>query len=347
MPVPRETFLSNVWRDGIFQDKVLFCTGGAGTICSMQVRAFVALGGNACITGRNPEKTKAGAADIASVRPGAKVIGIVADVRDVKAMDAAAERCATELGSIDFAIAGAAGNFLAPMAQLSSNAFKTVMEIDALGSFNTAKAVLPYLVESVKKHKNTGKTEPTGTGGRIIFISASFHFRGQPLQAHVMAAKAAVDQISSSVAMEYGPFGITSNVITPGPIAGTEGMERLSKSDERSVKESKAKIPVGRWGEVKEIADATVFLFSDAASYVNGVVLVVDGGQWRTTGADMGSTWKYPDFFLGGGVVEGVKGGKKISSLPHTVRACRSYEVGYSAVIDAGPLRMVHGGHPQ
>ncbi|KAK5726368.1 peroxisomal 2 4-dienoyl-CoA reductase sps19 [Elasticomyces elasticus] len=311
MPVPRETFLSNVWRDGIFDNKVLFCTGGAGTICSMQVRAFVALGGNACITGRNPEKTERGAADIASVRPGAKVIGIVADVRDIKAMDAAAERCAKELGSIDFAIAGAAGNFLAPMAQLSSNAFRTVLEIDTLGSFHTAKAVMPYLVESVKKHKNSGKIERAGTGGRIIFISASFHFRGQPLQAHVMAAKAAVDQISSSVAMEYGPFGITSNVITPGPIAGTEGMERLSKQDEQSTKASKAIIPVGRWGEVKEIADATVYLFSDAGSYVNGVVLVVDGGQWRTTGADMGSTWKYPDFFLSGGVVEGVKGGKK------------------------------------
>ncbi|KAK1065734.1 peroxisomal 2 4-dienoyl-CoA reductase sps19, partial [Friedmanniomyces endolithicus] len=273
MPVPRETFLSSVWRDGIFKDKVLFCTGGAGTICSMQVRAFVALGGNACITGRNAEKTEKGAADIASVRPGAKVIGIVADVRDMVAMEAAAERCATELGSLDFAIAGAAGNFLAPMSQLSSNAFKTVMEIDTLGSFHTAKAVLPYLIQSVQKHKNSGKEEPSGTGGRIIFISASFHFRGQPLQAHVMAAKAAVDQISSSVAMEYGPHGITSNVITPGPISGTEGMERLSTADARSVKECKAKIPVGRWGEVKEIADATVFLFSDAGSYVNGVVL--------------------------------------------------------------------------
>ncbi|KAK0890092.1 peroxisomal 2 4-dienoyl-CoA reductase sps19 [Friedmanniomyces endolithicus] len=292
MPVPRETFLSNVWREGILKDKVLFCTGGAGIICSMQVRVFVALGGNACITGRNAEKTEKGAADIASVRPGAKVIGIVADVRDMKAMDAAAERCATELA-------------------LSSNAFKTVMEIDTLGSFHTAKAVLPYLAQSVQKHKNSGKAEPTGTGGRIIFISASFHFRGQPLQAHAMAAKAAVDQISSSVAMEYGPHGITSNVITPGPIAGTEGLERLSESDERSVKKSKAKIPVGRWGEVKEIADATVFLFSDAGSYVNGHVLVVDGGQWRTTSADMRSTCRNPDFFLLGATVEGVKVGKK------------------------------------
>ncbi|EMC99123.1 hypothetical protein BAUCODRAFT_392081 [Baudoinia panamericana UAMH 10762] len=317
MSVPRERYLSNVWRDGIFTDKVLFCTGGAGTICSMQVRAFVALGGNACIIGRNVEKTEKGAADIATVRAGAKVLGIGAvDVRDPKALQAAADRCARELGGIDFAIAGAAGNFLAPMAQLSPNAFKTVIDIDAIGSYNTAKAVMPYLVESVKKHGNTGKAQPTGTGGRIIFISASFHFRGMPLQAHVMAAKAAVDQIAHSVAIEFGPYGVTSNVITPGPIAGTEGMERLSRSDEHTVTESKRQIPVGRWGEVKEIADATVYLFSEAGSYVNGNVLVVDGGQWRTSGANMGgAAMKYPDFLLSGAVVEGVKSGKRTSKI--------------------------------
>jgi peroxisomal 2,4-dienoyl-CoA reductase len=314
MPVPREEFLSPIWKDGIFKDKVLFCTGGAGTICSMQVRAFVALGGNACIIGRNVEKTENGAKDIATVRPGAKVLGLGnVDVRDAKSLQDAADKCAKELGGIDFAIAGAAGNFLAPMAQLSTNAFKTVMEIDALGSFNTAKACLPYLVESVKKHKNSGKSNPTGTGGRIIFISASFHFRGSPLQAHVMAAKAAVDQISSSICIEYGPYGITSNVITPGPIANTEGMERLSRSDEDSKERSKRTIPTGRWGEVKEIADATVFLFSEGASYINGVVLVVDGGQWRTSGVSSSESgaFRYPDFLISGDSVTGVKSGRR------------------------------------
>merc|ERR1712070_808125 len=129
MSVPREKYLSPVWKDGLFKNKVLFCTGGAGTICSMQVRAFVALGGNACVIGRNPQKTEQGAKDIAAVRPGAKVIGIGnVDVRDPKMLKDAADRCAKELGGIDFAIAGAAGNFLAPMAQLSPNAFKSVMD---------------------------------------------------------------------------------------------------------------------------------------------------------------------------------------------------------------------------
>lgn len=313
MPVPREEFLSPIWRDGIFDNKVLFCTGGAGSICSMQVRAFVALGGNACIIGRNAEKTEKGAQDIASVRQGSKVIGLGnVDVRDASSLKAAADRCAKELGGIDFAIAGAAGNFLAPLNKLSANAFKTVMDIDAIGSFNTAKACLPYLVESAKKHKNTGKQYPTGTGGRMIFVSATFHYVGKPMQGHVMAAKAAVDQISNSVAIEYGPYGVTSNVVTPGPISGTEGMERLGRSDPESVKASKKIIPLGRWGEVKEIADATVFLFSEAASYINGALIVIDGGQWRTSGASDGrGGWQFPDFLLSGEEVTGVKDPRK------------------------------------
>lgn len=100
------------------------------------------------------------------------------------------------------------------------------------------------------------------------------------MQAHAASAKAGVDALSATTALEYGPRGITSNVITPGPIAGTEGMERLS--DPESAKNGKATrgIPLGRYGTVKEIADATVYLFSDTGSYVNGDVLVVDGGSW-------------------------------------------------------------------
>lgn len=312
MPLTRTDYLSSTWAEGIFKDKVLFCTGGAGTICSVQVRAFVALGGNAAIIGRNAEKTTRMASDIATARANAKVLGLGnIDVRNAEALATAAKKCAEELGGIDFVIAGAAGNFLAPMSQLSANAFKSVMDIDVLGSYNTAKATLPYLLESAKKSPNTSSAcGPEGTGGRIIFISATFHYRGQPLQAHVSAAKSAVDQISNSVALEYGPLGVTSNVISPGPIENTEGMERLSKTDPESVTASKKSIPLGRWGSVREIADATVYLFSGAGSYVNGHVLVVDGGAWRTSGSNMGS-WQYPDFLLEGGVIEGVKGGKK------------------------------------
>lgn len=235
---------------------------------------MVALGANACIIGRNVEKTENMAKDIATVRPGAKVIGIGAvDVRKPELLQAAAARCAKELGSIDFAIAGAAGNFLATMDQISENAMKSVIDIDVLGSYNTVKATLPYLIESAGKHRTDGKTQPpNGTGGRIIFVSATLHYAGTPLQSHVSVAKAGVDAMAVSVAIEQGPKGVTSNVIAPGPIADTEGVDRLSKKDTREA--SAKSIPSGRYGTVKEIADATIYLFSDTGNYVNGEVLV-------------------------------------------------------------------------
>ncbi|KAI3328924.1 hypothetical protein HD806DRAFT_519280 [Xylariaceae sp. AK1471] len=311
MPIPRSEYLSNVWKDGIFDGRVVFVTGGAGTICSAQTRAMVYLGANACIIGRNMEKTESVAADIATARKGAKVLGIGGcDVRDPESLKKAAERCVKELGAIDFVIAGAAGNFVAPIMGLSSNGFKTVMEIDVLGTYNTVKATIPYLIESAARNPNPSTNGLTG--GRIIYVSATFHYAGMPMQAHVAAAKSSVDSISSSVALEFGPFGVTSNVIAPGGIAGTEGMERLSSS-KTSLKETAKHIPSGRWGTVRDVADATVYLFSDAGNYVNGDVLVVDGADWRNKGMGVGrdADMQYPDFLLKGEFSKSVKSGRK------------------------------------
>lgn len=246
------------------ENKVVYCTGGAGTICSAQVRALVHLGADACIVGRNVEKTESVARSIATARSGAKVIGIGGvDVRKLEHLEASVERCVRELGGIDFVIAGAAGNFLAPLEQLSANAFKAVIDIDVIGSYNTVKATLPHLTKSASVNKTNGKDPSTSTGGRLIFVSATLHYRGVPMQTHVAAAKAAVDALSNNVAIEYGPRGLTSNIIAPGPIEGTEGMARLSRSDENGART----IPSGRLGTVREIADATVYLFGGAGNY--------------------------------------------------------------------------------
>jgi len=298
MAVPRSDYLSNVWKDGIFDNKVIFCTGGAGTICSAQVRALVHLGANACIIGRNVVKTEKMAKSIATARKGAKVIGIGGiDVRKIESLESAVETTVKELGAIDFVIAGAAGNFLSPISGLSSNAFRTVLEIDTLGSFNTLKATLPHLLKSAAKNPNTG-TNPS-TGGRIIFVSATFHYTGMALQSHVAVAKAGIDALSATASIEYGPRGITSNIITPGPISGTEGMERLGNREAEAAGEAFKKVPLQRYGTVKEIADGTVYLFSDAGNFVNGEVLVIDGGDWRSPGG-MGGMAKYPDYLLDG-----------------------------------------------
>ena len=195
------------------------------------------------------------------------------------------------------------------------------MEIDVLGTFNTIKAVIPHLVASAAKHP--------GVGGRIIAVSATFHYTGLPFQSHVAAAKAGVDSLMASVALEYGPLGVQANVISPGGIEGTEGMARLSGlgpqhfgkkndggKDAAAVfrKEVAAAIPSGRVGSVKDIADATVFLLSDAANYVNGEVLVVDGAAWRrqgVTGVGLEPGMRYPDYVIKGEFSKNVKTGRK------------------------------------
>ncbi|EXJ91570.1 2,4-dienoyl-CoA reductase (NADPH2) [Capronia epimyces CBS 606.96] len=314
MPLEKHEYLSNVWKDGLFAGKVVFCTGGNGSICSAQVRALVHLGADACIVGRNVEKTERVAKDIATARPGSRVLGIGAvDVRSVESLQQAIDTCVRELGGIDFLIAGAAGNFLAPLAQLSPNAFKSVIDIDVLGSYNVTKLALPHLVASAKKHNSKSslpKHATAGPSGRIVYISATIHYTGLPLQTHVAVAKAGVDALSNNVAIEYGPLGVTSNVIAPGPIGGTEGMDRLAKQPEPGSYPGKG-IPLDRWGQIKEIADATVYLFSDAANFVTAQTLVVDGGAWRTYGGGPGQGFDYPDFILSGAEVTGVGGSKK------------------------------------
>ena len=333
----------------------MFCTGGAGTICSAQVRALVYLGANACIIGRNVEKTEKAAQDIATVRPGAVVIGFGdVDVRKVESVQKAVDACIAKLGGIDFVMydrsfslltsqlpasalsllhvtyqryfddgltffvviirAGAAGNFLAPITALSANAFKSVIDIDVLGSYNTLKATLPALLKSAAANVDASEglhVNPRGTGGRIIFISATLHYAGTPLQTHVNVAKAGVDALSNNVAVEFGPRGITSNIIAPGPIQGTEGMDRLSRKED--AKAGMRGVPLGRCqslpqisfflgncspamklsidvqiqcvltlflpgGRVKEIADATVYIFSDTGNFVTGQTLVGEFG---------------------------------------------------------------------
>lgn len=312
MSIPRSEYLSSVWKDGIFDGRVAFVTGGAGSICSAQTRALIHLGANACIIGRSVEKTEAVARDLATARKGAKVLGIGGcDVRDPESLQKAAERCVQELGAIDFVIAGAAGNFVAPISGLTPNGFKTVIDIDVIGTFNTIKATVPYLIESARRNNEPG--DSVLTGGRIIYVSANFHYTGMPLQAHVSAAKAAIDSLMASVSLEYGPYGIRSNVIAPGAIEKTEGMLRLASS-KTSEGDKRGSVPIGRWGTTRDIADATVYLFSDAGSYVNGEVLVVDGGAWRlrsgyAVGLEAGMT--YPDFLLKGEFSKHLKSGRK------------------------------------
>jgi peroxisomal 2,4-dienoyl-CoA reductase len=193
-----------------------------------------------------------------------KTLAVAADVRQPEQVDAAVKRTAEAFGGLDLLVNGAAGNFLCPVSQLSFNGFRTVVEIDLLGTYNVTKIAFDLLQKNPK--------------ASVINISATLHYGGTPMQSHVSAAKAGIDALTRNLAVEWGPFGIRVNAIAPGPIDETEGMARLAPGDIRT-KMEKA-VPLGRFGRIDEIAQATVFLASDAAAYVTGAIFVVDGGRW-------------------------------------------------------------------
>ena len=171
-------------------------------------------------------------------------------------------RTKEELGPIDVLVAGAAGNFLCPAEQLSANGFKTVIDIDLLGSFNASRAAFEQLKD---------------TRGSIIFISAGQAFTPYAFQLHVAAAKAGIDMMMRNLALEWGRYGIRVNSIAPGPIEGTEGMKRLASP--AALEQIRQAVPLGRLGTVDDIGQLAVFLASPLASYITGTLVVADGGQ--------------------------------------------------------------------
>ncbi len=237
-------------------------TGGGTGICRGIAHAMLSHGARVCITSRKQEVLDKTAAELAD-ETGGEVIAVAADVRDPDAIAAAVAKTVEAFGALDTVVNGAAGNFLAPAIMLSMNGFKTVIEIDLVGTFNTCKASFEHL-------KSSGDAV-------IINISATLQIHGTPLQSHAAAAKAGVDSLTRSLAVEWGSLGIRVNAIAPGPIRDTEGMRRLAPGD--AAQRFTKHIPLKRFGEVREIADMAVFLSSSAARYITGAVIVVDGGQ--------------------------------------------------------------------
>ena len=244
----------------LFSGKTVFVTGGGSGINLGVARNFAALGANIAICGRTQEKLDGAAEELRAL--GATVCPVAADVRDMAALEAAFTRSQSELGPMDVLVCGAAGNFLVAADKLSANGFKSVIDIDLIGSFNASRAAFEQLRQ---------------TRGTIIYISAGMAYMPHAFQVHVGAAKAGIDMMMKNLALEWGRHGIRANSIVPGPIEGTEGMKRLSDPARKEMFINA--IPLKRMGTVDDIGQAAAFLASPLAAYISGCVLVVDGGQ--------------------------------------------------------------------
>jgi len=261
--------MSPVFAPTLLKDKVALITGGGTGICRGIALAFAEHGCHVAITSRKIEHLEPTRDELRA--RGVRAMAKAADVRDAAAVAEMVAAVAGELGRIDILINGAAGNFICLAENLSPNGFGTVVDIDLKGTFNVSRAALPHL---------------RAQGGSVINISATLPYLGTMGQVHASAAKAGVDSLTRTLAVEWGPYGIRVNGIAPGPIEGTEGVKRLT--NEQSRESALKNCPLGRLGTTDDIANASLYLVSDAASYVNGVTLVVDGGLWLRSARMLG-----------------------------------------------------------
>ena len=275
--------MDQTFRPGLLDGQVALITGGATGIGYGIAELLGSLGAHVVIASRKQEHLDAAAESLA--KQGARASVVTVDVRDADRVKAMVEQVQRERGRIDILVNNAAGNFYAPSESMSANAWKAVVEIDLNGTFFCSQAVFPVM-------KAQG-------GGRIISISMTLHYRGWPLMAHATAAKAGIDALTRTLALEWARHGIRINAVAPGPIP-TEGVRKAFTPPsaggvpdvfavERALEDyARKSIPLGRWGKPSDIAGMVAFLASPAADWVTGSIFVIDGGEWLARGQARG-----------------------------------------------------------
>lgn len=245
----------------ILAGKVAFVAGGSTGINFEIARQFAVRGAKVVILSRKVNRVEAAVKTLTD--EGHDVVGLPGDVRDYARLQEVFAQTVETYGKIDIVLSGAAGNFLAPALGMSANAFKTVVDIDLLGTYNVFRASFEHLQKP---------------GASLIAITAGQAVKPMMFQIHACAAKAGVNMVTKCLAMEWGPAGVRVNAISPGPIADTEGMLRLAPTDQAEAT-IKGRIALRDYGTKGDIAEAALFLASDSARYITGTILNVDGGS--------------------------------------------------------------------
>lgn len=267
---------SDIFRSDLLAGQTALVTGGGTGIGFGIASCLVRAGANVALASRKPEHLEPAAEKLRA--HGTTVTVVPTNVREPEAVRAAVERVAADHGRLDILVNNAAGNFNAPSATLSPNAWKSVVETDLYGTFYCCQAAYPIMKAQRR--------------GRIISISMTLHYRGWPLMAHATAAKAGIDALTRTLALEWASDGITVNAVAPGPIP-TEGVRKAfspptgttgAPADSELFKMFEAQaaraVPVGRLGRPEDIGQMVTFLASPGGDWITGGIFVVDGGAW-------------------------------------------------------------------
>jgi citronellol/citronellal dehydrogenase len=261
-----------VFRDGLFAGEVAIVTGGGSGIGLATAAELVRLGANVAICGRNEEKLERARAELVELADGREVIAASCDIREPDQVEAFVARVVGELGRIDLLVNNAGGQFPSPAQMISPNGFSAVVRNNLGGTFNMTREVANQAMIPAKR-------------GRIVNIIANI-YRGFPGMAHTGAARAGVENLTMSLAVEWAQFGILVNAVAPGIILSSGTGQYPPQLVDLAI----SKCPQKRAGTVEEVAASIVFLASPAAQFISGATLRVDGGQslW-------GDTWQIAD----------------------------------------------------
>jgi NAD(P)-dependent dehydrogenase (short-subunit alcohol dehydrogenase family) len=260
-------FSAKMLRDDALLGKVIVVTGGGSGLGKAMTKYFMELGAKVAITSRDLEKLKTTATELES-ETGGTCLPVQCDVRHYEQVEAMLQEVLNAYGKVDVLLNNAAGNFISPTERLSANAFDTVIDIVLKGSKNCTLAFGKHWIDS-KQETST-----------VLNIVTTYAFTGSAYVVPSATAKAGVLAMTRSLAVEWAKYGIRTNAIAPGPFPTKGAWDRLLPGDLKEKFDLSKKVPLKRVGDHQELANLAAYLVSDFSAYINGEVVVIDGGEW-------------------------------------------------------------------
>jgi len=260
-------FSAKMLRDDALIGKVIVITGGGSGLGKAMTKYFMELGAKVAITSRDIEKLKTTSAEL-EAETGGTCLPVQCDVRHYEEVEAMLQEVLKVYEKVDVLLNNAAGNFISPTERLSANAFDTIIDIVLKGSKNCTLAFGKHWIDS-KQETST-----------VLNIVTTYAFTGSAYVVPSATAKAGVLAMTRSLAVEWAKYGIRTNAIAPGPFPTKGAWDRLLPGDLKEKFDLSKKVPLKRVGDHQELANLAAYLVSDFSAYINGEVIVIDGGEW-------------------------------------------------------------------